>query len=305
MDRRAWLLLPCAWLSLVLPGEAVGQSDEPATAVLTGALQRIRERGVVRIGFRENAVPFAYAKPGSAPYGYSIDLCLAIVEDIAAATGGKSLRVEYRPVTPQNRLDQIVQGSIDLECGSTTINAERLQRVAFSPVIFLAGTRLLVKRGSAVHSVRDLAGRTVVAVSGTTNARAMATLAAGRVPGLRVVSAPTYAEALEMVDRGAADALAADDILIMGLVAERGWRDRYAMVGEPLTHDPYGIAYPRGDLALQQVINAAFVRLATTAELRTTYNKWFLRPLPTGVRLGLPMSTALERSFQVLGLPPE
>jgi glutamate/aspartate transport system substrate-binding protein len=133
----------------------------------------------------------------------------------------------------------------------------------------------------------------------------MLALAAGRVRGLRVVTASSYDEALAIVDAGAADALAADDILIAGLLTEGNRRERYRMVGEALTHEPYGIAFARDDAALAEVVQHAFVRLAVTRELRGIYNKWFLRTLPSGSRLGLPMSPGLERSFQVLGLPPE
>ena len=290
--------LPAHQLVLVLLGLALAM---PAFA----ELERIRESGVVRIGYRENALPFSYAVGGNAPVGYSIDLCLAIVEDLGKAPGARPLRVEFRPVTAETRLDEIVQGRIDFECGSTTVNPERRARVAFSPVTFVSGTRLLVKRGSALHSMRDLGGRTVVGVAGTTNARALITEMAGRVRDIRVRTARTHAEALAMLDTGAADALAADDVLLAAVLAEPQWRDSYIMVGEPFTQEPYGIAFTRGDAALAAAVNATFVRLATAGELRRVYAKWFLEPLPSGIRLGMPMSSALQHSFQVLGLPRE
>jgi ABC-type amino acid transport substrate-binding protein len=305
MRIRSWGLACCVAVGLVAAAPVDAQVDEPPAQALAGALKRIRNTGVVRIGYRESAVPFSFAKAGVEPYGYSIDLCREIAEDLAAAVGGRALRIEFRRVTPQDRLDQVASGRIDLECGSTTITTERRHRVAFSPVIFVAGTRLLVKRGSALHSMRDLAGRTVVAVTGTTNARAMTVLGAGRVRGLRVTNAGSYDQALAMVDIGSADALAADDILIMGLIAERGLGDRYLMVGDPLSPEPYGIAFAAGDAALADVVRTTFARLAASRELRRIYAKWFLRPLPSGARIGLPMSTELERSFEVLGLPPE
>ena len=280
-------------------------AEEPAARALGGTLKRIKESGVVRIGYRENIVPFSSASAGGKPQGYSIDLCLALVEDLAATVGARELRVEYRRVTPTSRLEDVASGRVDLECGSTTITAERAQRVAFSPVIFVAGTRLMVKRGRAIHSMRDLAGKTVAGVSGTTNARALVTLAAGRVRDLRITTADTYEQALAYLDTDAVDALAADDILIAGFIAGRNLQGSYIMVGEPLTHEPYGIAFARDDPALAQAVKDGFVRLATTKELRQAYNKWFLRPLPSGQRLGLPMSSSLERAFQVLGLPPE
>jgi glutamate/aspartate transport system substrate-binding protein len=294
----------CAALALALPADGLAQVDEPPVHALTGTLKRIRDAGLVRIGYREAAVPFSYARAGGEPWGYSIDLCLAIVEDLSAAVGGRPLRVEYRLVTPANRIEQVAEGRIDLECGSTTSNAERRQRVAFSPVIYIAGTRLLVKRGSAVRSLRDLGGKAVVAVAGTTNARAMVALGAGQVRNLRVLTAASYEQALTMLATDAVDAMAADDVLIAGLLDERGLRDRYVMVGEALTREPYGITFAR-DAAMEDVVRATFARLAASRELRLVYNRWFVRTLPSGARVNLPMSTELERAFQILGLPPE
>ena len=286
-------------LARTLAAAALLMAAVPAVAQV---LDRIRETGVVRIGYRENAMPFS-AISGAEPHGYSIDLCRAIAKDLAAP-GGKPLRIEYRRVTPQDRLDQVVSGRVDLECGATTITEERGARVAFSPVIFHAGTRLLVKRGRAFHSLRDLSGRTVVAVRGTTNARVMVQ-AAGRMRDMRVTSATNYDEALTMLETEAVDALAADDILIAGLLAERGLGDQYIRVGEPLSPEPYGIAFALGDAALEQAVRASLARQAASRELRATYTKWFLKPLPSGATLGIPMSAHLEETFGALGLPPQ
>ena len=157
--------------ALLAAGDAGAQIDEPPARTLTGALKRIKASGVVRIGYRAQAIPFSYEARAGQPWGYSIDLCEAIVEDIAREIGVASLRTEYRRVTPSDRIDQVVDGRIDLECGASTNTAERRTRVAFSPLTFVSGTRLLVRRGGPVHSLRDLAGRRVVVARGTTNAR--------------------------------------------------------------------------------------------------------------------------------------
>lgn len=272
---------------------------------LAGVLKRIKDAGVVRIGYRQAAVPFSIEGPDGRPYGYSIDLCHEIVEDIAEAAGIAMLIVQYRRVTPADRIQQVVDGSIDLECGATTNNAERRRQVAFSPLTFVAGTRLLVKRGSPVRSLRDLAGRKVVVVRETTNEEAMRHLAAARTPTFAVLAADDYAQALQTLASGAADALAADDILLIGYLEERGLRGQFAVVGELLSYEPYGIMFARDDAALAETVDATFRRLATTRELRWIYNKWFLRRLPSGILLGLPMSAELQRSFEVLGLPPD
>jgi len=281
---------------------ALGAAPD-ARASESGVLARIKESGTVRIGYRENAAPFSWSTAGASPRGYSIDLCLAIVEDLSKAAG-KPLRVEYRMVTPESRLDMVTQGRIDLECGSTTVTEERQARVAFSPLIFVGGTRLLVKRGNAVYSLRDLSGKTVVAVAGTTNARALLAQA-GRTRDIRLRTTRGYEEAVTMLDTENADALAADDVLLAGLLAERRWQDRFIVVGDPLTREPYAIAFPRDDPALAVAVNGTFVRLATSADLRRIYGKWFLQPLPTGATLGLPMGAHLSSVFKDLGLPPE
>ncbi|MGH8634932.1 MAG: amino acid ABC transporter substrate-binding protein [Burkholderiales bacterium] len=301
--KRLAVACAAAVAFLAAAGAFAQPADEAPARALTGVLKRIKEAGVVRIGYRESAVPFSFAGPDGRPYGYSIDLCQAIVEDIAEAIGVAFLRTEYRRVTPADRIEQVVEGRIDLECGATTNTAERRKRVEFSPLIFIAGTRLLVMRGSVVHSARDLAGRRVAVVRGTTNADAMNQLAASR--GMVVVTEDDYAQAIEKLASGKVDALAADDILLAGYLAEKGLRRQYAVVGDLLTYEPYGIMFARGDAPLAETVHATFRRLATTRELRWIYNKWFLRSLPSGVRLGLPLSGHLERSFQILGLPPE
>ena len=298
------LCLGCAALLLPVAASAQYISEREAKP-LTGALKRIKDAGVVRIGYRQVAIPFSYEGPDGRPYGYSIDLCHEIVEDIAEAAGSAMLIVQYRRVTPADRIAQVVDGQIDLECGATTNTAERRKHAAFSPLIFVAGTRLLVRHGSPLRSARDLPGRKVAVVRGTTNEEAMRHLATTIARGATVLVAEDHAQALSMLAAGEADAFAADDILLTGYIAEKGLRGQYAVVGELLSYEPYGIMFARDDPSLAAAVDAAFRRLAASRELRWIYNKWFLRPLPSGIRLGLPMSAELQRSFEVLGLPPE
>lgn len=286
------------------PGNAVAQfSDERDARALTGVLKRIKESGVVRIGYRERAIPFSYRGADGKPYGYSIDLCREIVAEVTDAVGLQRVHVEYVTVTPVDRFELVLQGRIDLECGATTSTASRREQVAFSPTIFVAGTQLLVRRDSGVRSLRDLDGRTVVVARGTSNEEVMRQLLAVRHPRVRLHVAENYPTAFLQVDTGDAAALAADDVLLYAYVAENGLQRRYAIVGELLSYDTYGIMYQRGDPALDDVVRAALTRLARSREIRAIYNTWFLRPLPSGVVLGLPMSPQLERSFQLMGLP--
>lgn len=294
-----------ALATLLGVSNASAQADEPPVRTLTGVLKRIKASGVVRIGYRAQAVPFSYEARAGQPWGYSIDLCEAIVEDIAREIGVASLRTEFRRVTPSDRIDQVADGRIDLECGASTNTAERRARVAFSPLIFVSGTRLLVRRGGPVQSLRELAGRRVVVARGTTNADVMRQLAARAAPAFSVLEVDNHAQALAMLADGRAEALAADDILVIAYLAEQGLQRQYAVVGELLSYEPYGIMFARGDGPLAEVVDASFRRLAETREIRWIYDKWFMRRLPSGVRLGVPMSIQLERSFQVLGLPPD
>lgn len=313
-NARAMTIHPRTWIGMVMaillmagtPGAVAQSVDDPPARALTGVLKRVKQAGVVRIGYREYAVPFSFAGADGRPYGYSIDICHAIVEEIANAVGAASLRIEYRRVTPADRIDQVVSGQVDLECGSTTNTAERRKRVAFSPLIFIAGSRLLVKRGGPVRSTRDLAGQKVVVARGTTNvevARRLAEAPAGK--GFVVEVVDGYAQALQQIASGKAAALMADDILIAGYLAEQGLRGEYAIVGDLLSYEPYGIMFAGNDPLLAEAVKVAFRRLATTREIRWIYNKWFLRGLPSGFRLALPMGMRLERSFQILGLPAE
>lgn len=292
-------------LAAVTSAAAAQTTDEPPARALAGVLKRIKDAGVVHLGVREAAVPFSSIAASGEAQGYSIDLCREIVDDLASAVGVATLRIEYRRVTPSDRIEQVVDGRVDLECGATTNTAERRRRVAFSPPIYVAGTQLLVKRGSAVRSLRDLKGRTVAVVRDTSNADVMRRWAAGDSGRFTVVEVDDYATGLARVASGQVPALAADDILLAGYLAERRVQRDFAIVGQLLSYDPYGIMYARDDAALAEVVDTTFQRLARTRDIRAIYNRWFVRPLPSGVRLGLPMSAALEASFETLGLPPE
>ena len=288
---------------------ACGAGPAPAAPrdwpdALAGRLARIHETQVVRLGYRENAIPFSYLAPDARPVGYSLDLCHAVVATLAADLD-VALGVEYVRVTAQDRIEKVRSGEVDLECGSTTITPEREREVAFSPVIFVTGTRLAVPRGSAIRSASDLAGRRVAVVGGTTNEKAMRELA--RLRGLPVtfVVASGYREALAQVGSGAADALAADEALLRGLLVETGRGREFRLVGELLSFEPYGLAYPRDDRALADAVDRTLRELAASREILWLYDRWFVRPLPSGGSVNLPMSVQLRRSLELIGLPSD
>jgi ABC-type amino acid transport substrate-binding protein len=277
--------------------------EAEGVVVRTGTLKKIEDTGVIRLGHRENSIPFSFRNARGQPIGYAIDLCNAIVEDIAYELDGREIRVEYRPVTPENRFDLLVAGEIDLECGSTTNNLERRKRVAFSPLTFVTGTKLMVKRDSRIRSVRELRGKTIALTRGTTNEAAMKATAARQTLDVKFVSGSDHNESFELLAAGRADAFGNDDVLLYGLLAERKLAGQYRVVGDYLSFDPYGLMFRKDDPAFAEVVERTFRRLAESREIVWIYEKWFLKQLPSGIRLNLPVSPQLEESFKVLGLP--
>ncbi len=305
MRRPLALLALAAVVAGACPAPAAAWLDEAPARALTGTLADVARSGVVRLGYRDDAAPFSFVTRAGVPAGYSIDLCRAVVAAIREAIGGHAVSVEFVRVGAADRLERIEAGDVDLECGSTSVTPQRSRRVAFSPAIFMAGTRLAVARGSRVRSIGDLGGgRGVAAVRGTTNEEVVREVARLRGIGLRVEPATDLEAAFALLDAGRVAAVAGDDILLLGQLVRAGRRDDFAIVGEPLSYDRYALAFRRGDDAFGAVVDAALRDLAASGELRRTYNKWFVRTLPTGVRLGWPMGPELRRAFELLGQPP-
>jgi len=288
---------------VLLAAHARAQEGEPPEA-LTGTLLKARTTGALTIAYRESSVPFSYLSARGEPIGYSIELCRRLVEAAGEALG-RELEIKWLPVTSETRIDAIVSGRADLECGSTTNNVERARRVAFSPIIFVSGTKLMVKRGSPIRSFRDLRGRSVVVTAGTTNEQAMRDLAAKFKVDFRLVSARDHADSFAQLQAGTVDAFATDDVLLYGLVAANNQQGRYDVVGEFLSYDPYGIMYRKGDAQMQRLVDATFRELADDGEIERQYKRWFMKKLPSGVTLGLPMSAQLESIVRAMALRPE
>ena len=284
---------------------AAAAQDTPPGVIdrLTGTLKKIKDSGVVRLGYRENSLPFSFLDDAKRPVGYSIDLCNAIVEEVTDELGGAELRVVYLVVTPETRFALLQAGDIDLECGSTTANLERRKLVAFSPVMFITGTKLLVRKDSPIRSWRDLRGKTVAVTRGTTNAAAIQSLSDKQHLGVVFVTGGDHKETFELFTSGKADALANDEVLIYSMLAETRARAQFRLVGDFLSYDPYAIAYRKDDAPFAAVVERTFRRLAESRELVWSYEKWFTKRLPSGIRLDLPISPQLEESFRGLGLP--
>lgn len=291
--------------ALLAAGLAFSQSPEdPAPVELTGTLAKVRAARALTLAYRESSVPFSYLSPRGEPIGYSIELCKKLAEAIGEAVG-RELELKWLPVTSETRINAIFAGRADLECGSTTNNLERQKQVAFSPIIFVAGTKLLVRRGSPIRSYRDLAGRTVVVTAGTTNEKAMQEVARRFKLDFRLTSARDHAQSYAQLEAGTADAFASDDVLLYGLVAQHKAQRQYQVVGEFLSYDPYGIMFAKGDGQLAELVNRVFHDLAEDGEIERQYKRWFLQPLPSAQSLNLPMSPQLETLIRAMVAKPE
>ena len=278
-------------------------AQDTSVGALSGTLKKIKDNGTITLGYRESSLPFSYLNKRAQPIGYSLDLCREIVEQASTELDGMDIKVTLSRVTSADRLTRVKTGEVDLECGSTTSNLQRQKDVAFSPIFFVAGTKLMVPKASKVASYRELAGKTVVVTAGTTNETARRTLADKQKIGINLVTERDHAESFAMLEAGKADAFATDDVLLYGIIATEPRAHDMKVVGEYLSYDPYGLVYRRDDPTFAAVVNNAFARMATDRRLTEFYNKWFLRRLPTGETLNLPMSPQLEEILRVLGTP--
>ena len=286
------------------PTPPAGAWDETG---LSGTLAEISRTGVVRLGYREGLVPFSFLDRSGRPIGYSIDLCNAIVEEIGRTLGRGELKVEYQKVTSETRLPAVVEGKVDLECGSTTANLQRARTVSFSPLIFVAGTKILVKKGTPWTDFRDLNGKTIAVTAGTTNIAAIKKLDDKFNLGVKLIEGATHDQSYQMLLDGKVDGFATDDVLLAGLLAQHRSQDKYAIVGELLSYDPYGIVYRHDDQPMKDVIEHAFRGLVVNNEIDPIYDRWFGRRLPNGEAFHVPMSPQLEAAWDAFrtGIEPE
>jgi glutamate/aspartate transport system substrate-binding protein len=273
-------------------------------AGLSQSLATVKASKTVRLGYREASPPFSFLDQSGRPIGYSLELCEAIVDEIGVEVDEPALKIDYVKVTSETRIPAVLDGKIDLECGSTTANAERSRRVAFSPLIFVAGTKLMAPRASPVTGITDLRGKSIVVTKGTTNEQAIQAADKKFSLGLKIVTAEDHEQSYQMLAEGKVDAFATDDVLLYGLIARHKAQDRMKVVGDFLSYDPYGIMFRKGEPQLAPVVERTFRKLATEHDLVPLYNKWFMSRLPTGEKLSIPISPQLEESFKVLDASP-
>lgn len=291
-----------ACLCAVVAPVSHAQDAQPPTS-LSGTLAKVRASGTIALGYRESSVPFSFLSPRKEPIGYSVELCKALVSSIED-TINRSLSIRWVPVTAASRIGAVESGQVDMECGSTTNNLDRQKRVDFSPTIFVSGTKLMVKKGSAVRSFRDLAGKKVAVTAGTTNEKALQDLDKRFKLGMQIVVSPEHEQSFALVASGQADAFATDDVLLNGLIAQQGAKGSYVVLGDELSYDPYGIMFRKNDPQLAKVVKDAFQVLAEDGEIERQYKRWFLRKLPTGESLDLPMSAQLASIIEAMAVKP-
>lgn len=268
-------------------------------AELTGRLKTIKERNTITVAYRESSIPFSYLGGNGQPIGYAQDICQRIVEDIKTAIGSPDLVVKRQAVTSQNRIPLITNGTVDLECGSTTNNTARGKDVSFAVNHFYTGTRLLVKKSSKIKDYADLAKKTVASTTGTTNALVMRKYNTEKNLDMNIVLGKDHADAFLLVESDRAVAFAMDDILLFGLIANSKNPADYEVVGESLQVEPYACMLPKDDPAFKKLVDDTFIGMMKSGEFEKLYTKWFMSPIPPkNLPLNLPMSPQLKENLK-------
>ncbi len=258
-------------------------------------LQRIEGGGKLVIAHRESSIPFSYVDADKKPVGYAVDLCLRIAEAVRKKTGMKTMAVSFLQVTPSNRITMIEQGKADLECGSTTNNAERRLKVGFTIPHFITGARLLVRADSKIERLEDLEGKKLVSTKGTTPLKAAEQANRERLLHITILEAPDHARAVEMVEKGEADAFVMDDVLLFGLAANRANPAALKVVGKFITTEPLAMMLPKNDPEFKKLVDDEMRRLIQSREIYPIYDKWFMKPIPPkNTALNLPVSYLLH-----------
>jgi glutamate/aspartate transport system substrate-binding protein len=279
---------------------AAALSAGPANAEeLTGTLKKIKETGALIIGYRDSSIPFSYLDDNQKPIGFAIDICYKIVDAVKQELKLDKLKVELNPVTSSTRIPLLANGTIDLECGSTTNNTEREKQVAFTNTHFLTATRFVSKKSSHINSIDDLKGKTVVSSSGTTNIKQLTEANAARNLNINIVPAKEHAESFLMVETDRAVAVVLDDVLLASFVAGSKDPDAYVMSKDAFSKpEPYGVMLRKDDPAFKKEVDAATAALYTSAEGQKLYDKWFMQKIPPkGLNLNTPIAPELKAEF--------
>ena len=290
-------LLRLSLLALAAPVLAFAQT--PMT------LDKIKQSGTMTLAYRESSIPFSYLGGDAQPTGFGFEICEKIADKVKVATGRADMKKAYQSVTSANRIPLLQNGTIDIECGSTTNNSERGKQVQFATNYFYTGTRFLVKAGTSVNKLADLAGKPVVSTTGTTNFQIIRRLNEEQKLGIDLLGAKDHAESALLVQSGRAVAFAMDDILLYGLKASSLQPAELAVVGEAIQVEPYAIMVRRDDPAFKKLVDDTVAGLMKSGEFEALYKKWFLSPIPPkGINLNAPMSKELVDNMKALSDKP-
>ena len=261
-----------------------------------GTLKKIKDAGSITIGHRDGSIPFSYYDDQQKPVGYAMDICAAIVDAVKKNLNMPNLKVNYQLVTSANRIPLMANGTIDLECGSTTNNLDRQKQVSFTNTHFVTANRWVAKKSSNVKTLNDLKGKTIVSTAGTTNIKQITEINAAQNLGMNIISANGHPEAFQMVETGRAVAFAMDDILLASLVAQARNPADYAISPEATSVEPYGIMLRKDDKAFKAVVDKAMVDTYKSGAINAIYSKWFEKPIPPkNINLNLPMGAAFKK----------
>jgi glutamate/aspartate transport system substrate-binding protein len=266
---------------------------------LTGTLKNIKETGAITLGYRESSIPFSYLDDNQKPIGFAIDICYKIVDAVKKELKLDTLEVKLNPVTSSTRIPLMANGTIDLECGSTTNNADRQKQISFTNTHFLTASRFVSKKASNISSIDDLKGKSVVSTSGSTNIKQLTEANAARNLGVNIIAAKDHGEAFLMVETDRAMAFVMDDVLLASFVAGSKEPDVYVISKDAFSKpEPYGIMLRKDDPAFKKVVDGATAALYQSAEGQKLYDKWFMQKIPPkGLNLNTPISAELKHEF--------
>ena len=285
-------IIGCLLATALCAGPAAAQE-------LTGTLKNIKDTGAITLGFRDSSIPFSYLDDNQKPIGYAMDICYKIVDAVKKELKLDKLEVKLNPVTSSTRIPLLANGTIDLECGSTTNNVDRQKQIAFTNTHFLTASRYVTKKSSKINAIDDLKGKSVVSTSGTTNIKQLTEASAARNLGINIIPAKDHAEAFLMVETDRAVAFVMDDILLASLVAGSKAPDDYVISKDAFSKpEPYGIMLRKDDPAFKKVVDDATAALYKSAEGQKVYEKWFTTKIPPkGLNLNAPLSAELKNQF--------
>jgi len=266
---------------------------------LTGTLKNIKDAGAITLGFRDSSIPFSYLDDNQRPVGFAMDICYKVVDAIKSELKLDKLEVKLNPVTSSTRIPLLANGTIDLECGSTTNNAERQKQVSFTNTHYLTASRFVSKKANKLDMIDDLKGKSVVSTAGTTNIKQLTEANAARNLGITIIPAKDHAEAFLMVETDRAAAFVMDDILLASLIAGSKDPSAYAISKDAFSKpEPYGIMLRKDDPAFKKVVDGATAKLYTSGEGLKLYDKWFTQKIPPkGLNLNTPIGPELKAEF--------